>query len=320
MSSSKVLVVGHRGQDGTLIRKSLARQRREVVGLGREGLDYYDAHGRRASFHPGQKKIRDVVREELPSEIYYLAAEHSSSEGDLSSMLSASSFARLWETNVAGFLRMLEAVRIYSPDTHVFYASSSHVFGPGDVRLLSEASPLEPKSFYGITKAEAMWLADKFRREAGLHVSSGILFNHESPLRGPAFLSTKIIQGALQIQRGRISEIRIGNLDARADWGHASDFVEAFQLLVRRDSPGDYVIATGETHSVREFVSIVFAFLGMDWRDHVRQDHALTGATQNIEKASPAKLFAETNWRPKLGFEDFVRHLVLEHRGEVPHE
>jgi len=313
MPTSKILIVGHKGQDGTLLRETLAAQRTEVVGLGRGGLDYYDERGECTSSRVGEMRVEEVIQEELPSEIYYLAAEHTSSEGDISTTLSPLSFRRYAETNVAGFLRTLDAVRVHSPQTRVFYASSSHVFGPGEARSLSETSSFNPQSFYAITKAQAMWVSQKFRREAGLHVSCGILFNHESHLRNPSFFSAKIIQGAIQVQRGLVSDIFVGNLDARADWGYARDFVEAFQILVRRDLPDDYVIATGETHTVREFVSAVFEFFDLDWREHVQQDPSLIEKRQNIEKADPSKIFSETSWRPKLGFSDFVGLLVSDH-------
>ena len=313
MNSSKVLIVGHKGQDGTLLRESLIAQHKEVVGLGRWEVDYYDERGGCIASRVGEVRVEEVIKENLPSEIYYLAAEHTSSQGDLATTLSPETFARYAETNVAGFLRALEAVRNHTPETRVFYASSSHVFGPGETRVLSEASPFNPQSFYAMTKAQAMWISQKFRREAGLHVSCGILFNHESHLRDPSFFSAKVIQGAIQVHRGLISEILVGNLDARADWGYARDFVEAFQVLARMDRPNDYVIATGETHTVREFLSAVFGFFDLDWKNHVQQDPSLTARTQNIEKANPSKIFAETSWRPTLGFEDFVRLLVTDH-------
>ena len=313
MNTSKVLIVGHKGQDGTLLRESLAAQHTEVVGLGRGGLDYYDERGECTSSRAGEVRVEEVIKEELPSEVYYLAAEHTSSEGDISTTLSPLTFARCAETNVAGFLRTLDAVRKHTPETRVFYASSSHVFGPGEARSLSETSSFNPQSFYAITKAQAMWISQKFRREAGLHVSCGILFNHESHLRDPSFFSAKIIQGAIQVQRGLISKILVGDLEARADWGYARDFVEAFQVLARRDVPNDYVIATGETHTVKEFLSSVFGVFDLDWEDHVQPDPSWTAKTQNIEKADPSKIFAETSWRPTLGFEDFVRLLVSDH-------
>lgn len=306
--------MGHLGQDGTLLRESLAGQGIAATGVGRAQVDNYGDDGECIRSHAGETHVEDVIREELPSEIYYLAAEHSSSEGDMSVDLSPQTFSQYEETNVVNFLRVLEAIRLYSPDTRVFYASSSHIFGPGSESLLSEASPLNPRSFYGITKAQAMWIARKFRNEAQLHVSTGILFNHESHLRKTSFLSAKVIQGALDVKRGFLSEIRVGNLEANVDWGYARDFVEAFQMIVRSDTPDDYVIATGETRTVKEFVSAVFQFLDLDWRDHVRVDSSLTRVTNNIARANPAKVFDQTGWRPKLGFEDFVRRLVSDHR------
>lgn len=309
----KVLIVGHLGQDGTLLRESLAEKNVEVIGVGRAQVDHYGLHGECVHSQAGEPRVEDVIREESPSEIYYLAAEHSSSEGGMSVDLSPQAFSRYEETNVTNFLAVLEAIRLYSPDTRAFYAGSSHVFGPGAGRSLSENSPLKPRSFYAITKAQAMWIARKFRHEAQLHVSTGILFNHESHLRNPRFLSAKVIQGALRVQRGIISEIQVGNLEAKVDWGYARDFVEAFQIVVRQDAPDDYVIATGETRTVREFVSAVFGCFDLDWRDYVREDSSLTPVTASMGRANPSKIFDQTGWRPKFGFEDFVRRLVLDH-------
>ena len=308
-----MLIVGHQGQDGSLLRESLAEQRRSVIGLGRGVRERFEERGQCISSPAGAAKVEEVVEEELPSEIYYLAAEHTSSEGDLSSTLSPDSFSQCVETNVFGFVRMLNAVRIHTPETRVFYASSSHVFGPGRVRSLNENSPLSPKSFYAMTKAQAMWVSRKFRSDAGLHVSCGILFNHESHLRGQRFLSAKVIRGALQVKKGLVSEIRVGNLDARVDWGYARDFVHAFQIVTRKEESDDYVIATGETHTVREFISSVFGLFDLDWKDYVRQDPSLIRRAQNIERANPEKIFEQTDWRPQFGFEAFVRRLVSDH-------
>jgi GDPmannose 4,6-dehydratase len=178
---------------------------------------------------------------------------------------------------------------------------------------MSESSARNPQSFYAMTKAQAMWVGEKFRNDLGLHVSSGILFNHESHLRRPSFLSAKIIQGAIDVKMGRVAKIFVRDLDSSTDWGHARDFVEAFQQLLKADSPGDYVIATGENHTVREFISVAFAALGLDWTKHVQEDSSLVGRARISLQANPSKIFAATTWRPENSFDGFVRSLVADH-------
>jgi len=308
-----VLVIGHKGQDGSLLRQALALQGLRVLGVGREGLEVFDRLGNRVSNRPGKINLGQLVQEELPSEIYYLAAEHSSSEGESTAAISSASYAKYHQTNVSDFLAVLDAVKNHTPSSRVFYSSSCHVFGPGEHRSLSESSPFMPESYYGITKAQAIWLCQKFRREAGLHVSCGILFNHESHLRKKTFFTSKVILGALDVKKGLISEVFVRNLDARADWGYAPEFVEAFQILVRADNPGDFVIATGQTRTARDFVSAVFRSLDLDWTDYVREEEPVPLFSKNFEAADPSKLFTTTSWRPKWSFEDFVAQLVSDH-------
>lgn len=312
----KILVIGHKGQDGVLLRRSLAHQgNNEIVGVGRQSVDFFDSLGNLVESRRRSGSLTELVREFLPAEIYYLAAKHTSSEGDLSGALSIGSFQEYFNQNALAYMKMLDDVRVHSRHTRVFYAGSCHVFGPGPVRSLTEKSPWNPQSFYAMAKAQAMWFSQKLRREEGLHISCGILFNHESSLRGPAFFTSRIIDGAIKAKNGFVSQVVVGDLAARADWGHASDFVEAFQAMVRRAEPRDFVVATGETHTVREFVDIVFSALDLDWREFVTSEGSTLIRRKNIERANPTKIFEETDWRPSQPFEQFVRGLVAEHLG-----
>jgi GDPmannose 4,6-dehydratase len=309
-----ILVVGHEGQDGVYLRQSLAQQNDlEVIGVGRQTIEFFDSIGNLVASQPRSGDLTELIQECLPAEIYYLAAKHTSSEGNLAGTLSIGSFQEYFNQNALGYMKILDDVRLYSRHTRVFYAGSSHVFGPGPVRSLTEKTPWRPQSFYAMAKAQAMWFSQKLRREEGLHISSGILFNHESPLRGPGFFTSRLIDGAIQVQKGVVSQVVVGDLTARADWGHARDFVEAFQAMVRRDEPCDFVVATGETHSVREFVEIVFSALDLDWTEFVTTDSASFVRRKNIERANPTRIFEETKWRPSQPFEKFVRGLVSEH-------
>lgn len=310
----KILVVGHGGQDGVYLRRSLARQgKNEVVGVGRQSIDFFDSMGNLVASQRRPDDLTELIQECLPAEIYYLAAKHTSSEGELSASLSIGSFQEYFSQNALDYMKVLDDVRVHSRHSRVFYAGSCHVFGPGPVRSLTERTPWKPQSFYAMAKAQAMWFSQKLRREEGLHISNGILFNHESPLRGPGFFTSRVIDGAIRAKRGLVSKVAVGNLEARVDWGHARDFVEAFQVMVRQPEPGDFVVATGETNTVKQFVEIVFSTLDLDWMEFVTTEGSSFTRRKNIERADPTRIFEETNWRPSRPFEQFVTGLVSEH-------
>ena len=313
MATEKFLIFGHRGQDGTLLRKSLASQGKRVVGIGRQSVDFYDSAGLLFESHLRPERIGPLVKNLAPEEIYYLSAVHTSSEGNLSTTSSLSSFEDYQRVGVGEYVELLDAVHSHSKGSRVFYAGSSHVYGPGSKRHLTEKSAFRPQSFYGMAKAQGIWLSQKYRVQSGLNVSSGILFNHESHLRGNSFFTTRLIRGAIEVARDEVSSVALGNLDSRADWGHAEDFVEAFQEIVRLQKPDDFVVATGETRSVRDFVQVVFEYFGLGWEEHLQVDRSLVGDSRNIEEAKPAKILGSTAWRPRQDFEHFVHRLIEDH-------
>lgn len=310
----KILVVGHEGQDGVYLRRSLAQQgHHEVVGVGRRSIDCFDSIGNLVESRRHSGNLTGLIQEHTPAEIYYLAAKHSSSEGNLAAAVSIRSFQEYFNQNALDYMKVLDDVRVHSRHSRVFYAGSCHVFGPGPARSLTENASWKPQSFYAMAKAQAMWFSRKLRSEEGLHISSGILFNHESPLRGPGFFTSRVIDGAIKAKNGLVSKVVVGDLEAKADWGHARDFVEAFQVMVRRAEPGDFVVATGETHTVKEFVDIVFSTLDLDWKEFVTAEGSSFVRRKNIERANPTKIFEKTDWHPSQQFEQFVRGLVSEH-------
>lgn len=308
-----VLIFGHRGQDGTLLRRSLSLQERTVVGVSRNHVEAFDRDGSLLESRPRPSTVRQIIEESQPSELYYLPAAHTSAEGSLSTDLSVRGYRQYHDVAVAQYLEVLDAVTSVSRATRVFYAGSSHIFGFGRKRRLTESSAFRPQSFYAMAKAQGIWLTQKYRREAGLFASSGILFNHESTFRTENFFSARVIQSAIRIARGSDEKLVIGSLQARADWGHASDFVEAFQNIMRAENPDEFVVATGHTHSVQDFVEIAFRHLGLHWRDHVREDRSRIAALGNVEEALPSKIFLTTSWRPQTDFSGFVSRLVDDH-------
>jgi GDPmannose 4,6-dehydratase len=264
----------------------------EVTGLDRGDVDLLDPDA-----------VRAVLRDVSPREVYNLA--------------SPSFVPRSWEEPVevarlgaVGVTVLLEAVRAVDPAIRVFHASSAEVFGVPAETPQSESTPFRPMSPYGTAKAYGSFLVGAYRSRYGLHASSAVLFNHESPRRSTDFLPAKVAHGVAAIAAGRERELVLGDLDAERDWGYAPDFVEAMWLMLQQADPDDYVIATGEAHSVRELVELAFEHAGLDWRQHVRVDESLvrTQSYRLIGDASRAR--DRLGWKPTVTFAELVRLLV----------
>jgi GDPmannose 4,6-dehydratase len=217
------------------------------------------------------------------------------------------------EVNTAGIHRLLTAVRVHKPECRVFFASSSEMFGAARQSPQDETTPVSPRSFYGITKVAAYHLLRYYRETHGLHASCGILYNHESPRRGPNFVTRKIVRAAARIRAGQQRELRLGNLDSVRDWGHAKDYVSAMWLMTQQREPDDYVIATGEGRTVRDFVEAAFRIAGVDWQRYVVVDPAFyrpLEACPLVGNASKARL--RLGWRPEVSFNAMVQEMVEE--------
>jgi GDPmannose 4,6-dehydratase len=288
----RAVVTGAAGQDGSYLVELLRDRGYEVVGIDRGDVDLLDAGA-----------VRAALREAAPREVYNLA--------------SASFVPRSWEEPVeaaklgaVGVTLMLEAIRDVDPAIRFFQASSAEVFGIPVETPQSEATPFRPVSPYGAAKAYDSFITTAYRSKYGLHVSSAILFNHESPRRSTDFLPAKVAHGVAAIAAGREHELVLGDLDAQRDWGYAPDYVEAMWLMLQQDEPADYVIATGELHSVGELVELAFAHAGLDWRAHVRVDESLRRG-QNYQLVGDAtKARSQLGWKPTVTFEELVALLV----------
>ncbi|HET8528154.1 MAG TPA: GDP-mannose 4,6-dehydratase [Gaiellaceae bacterium] len=289
---SRAIVTGSGGQDGTYLTRLLEEKGYTVVGVERGGVDLTDGDA-----------VRGLLRDVRPRELYNLASPSFVPE----------SWRRPVETARTGCLAvatLLEAVLEVDPSIRLFQASSAEVFGDADEVPQTEATPYRPRSPYGAAKAFADFLVASFRARHGLHASCGILFNHESPLRPREFLPSKVAHGVAAIAAGRERELVLGDLDARRDWGWAPDYVDAMWRMLQQDEPGDYVIATGEAHTVRELVELAFAHRGLDWREHVRVDEALVRPGGRALVGDPARARQVLGWRPTVGFEELVGRLV----------
>ena len=315
----RALITGITGQDGSYLAELLLAKGYEVHGLVRRTSQ--DATGRIAHLlppaagrpplllHDGDltdaASLAAVVRAARPDEVYNLAAQ--SHVGLSFAMPEATA-------NVVGLgaLRLLDALRQADRPARLYQASSSEMFGDARESPQNEATPFNPQSPYAAAKLFAHQMTAAYRRGYGLFACNGILFNHESPRRGPSFVTRKVTRGVADIVAGRADRLTLGNLDARRDWGYAPEYVEAMWQMLQQDAPDDYVVATGETHSVRDFVALAFGLVGLDWRDHVRVDPAQFRVNEVPGlRGDAAKARSRLGWQPRTRFPELVR-LMLE--------
>lgn len=260
----------------------------------------------------------DLVRRVQPQEIYYLAAHHASSQDRENDDLHRDYQLNLM-VNVTGLLSCLEAIRAYSPQSRLFYASSSLIYGnqprqsPQD-----ESTQVAPEEPYGLCKALAGEMCKDYRRRHGVFASVGILFNHESCLRPFHYLSMKIIRAAVEASRGFMEPLIVGNLDAAVDWGYAPDYVDAFTRILALDAADDFVIATGITHTVRDFAAVAFGHLGLDWQQYVVENSTVLTRSRSGRVGDSSKLRRLTGWHPSLTFEEMVEKIVDQASEDLP--
>ncbi len=295
---ARAIIVGSAGQDGTLLSGQLHSSGHQVIGVDRTtGLDLGDPAA-----------VSRFVSEHQPEEIYYLAAYHHSSQDPPIEPLEL--YANSHAVHVAGVLSVLEAIRTQAPRARLFYAASSLIFGDPVETPQTEDTPLRPTCIYGITKVTGLQLCRHYRRVHGVYASVGILYNHESPLRADKFVSKKVVKAAWEIKRGARETLVLGDLSAELDWGAAEDHVDAMRRILALDTADEFVIATGERHSVRELVELAFSHLGLDWKNHVEENPALITRPPLVRVGDAGKLTRATGWRPTTGFPAMVRALV----------
>jgi GDPmannose 4,6-dehydratase len=308
----RALITGLTGQDGSYLAEFLLEKDYEVIGLVRRSstVNYERiAHiQNRVELVNGdltdEVSLIEAVRKAGASEVYNLAAQ---------SFVQASFSQPVLTGQVTGLgvTRLLDAVRMIDPTMRFYQASTSEIFGKVHETPQSETTPIHPRSPYGVAKVYGHWITTNYRESYGLHASSGILFNHESPRRGFEFVSRKITHTVAQIKRGLATELRLGNLESKRDWGFAGDYVEAMWLMLQQDEPDDYVIATGETHSVREFCEVAFGHAGLDYEEFVVIDpEFFRPAEVDLLVGDPSKARAKLGWKPKVDFETLAVMMV----------
>jgi GDPmannose 4,6-dehydratase len=320
----RALVTGISGQDGSYLAELLLSKGYEVFGITRRlsASNYWRLEGilDRVTLIPAdlldQLSLMRAIERSQPHELYNLAAMSFVPASWDQPMLTG-------EFNSQGVTRVLEAVRLVDPEIRLYQASSSEMFGKVREVPQSEMTPFYPRSPYGVSKAFAHYITVNYRESYSMFAVSGILFNHESPRRGLEFVTRKVSDGVARIKLGLADSLSLGNLDAQRDWGYAGDYVRAMWLMLQQDEPDDYVVATGQSHSVRELVDVAFSHVGLDWKKHVRIDPALMRPAEVdhlIGDASKARKVL--GWTPSVDFKGLVQMMVdadLERLSSAPH-
>jgi GDPmannose 4,6-dehydratase len=309
---TRALITGIGGQDGSYLAELLLGEGSSVVGLVRPGAGSYP------NLEPVAERV-ELLEADLLDEGSLASALDTARPDEVYNLAAPSFVPTSWERPVetAGFAAvgataLLEAIRAVDSSIRYYQASSSEIFGEPRESPQTEDTPLDPVTPYGVAKAYAHFIVHSYRRRYGLFACSGILYNHESPRRPLEFLPRKVAHGAASIFLGLQQELVLGDLDARRDWGWAGDYVRAMRLMLQHDEPGDYVVASGESHSVRELVQVAFAHVGLDWQEHVRVDPSLQRGTAELHRlvGDATRARERLGWRAEVGFDALVRLLV----------
>lgn len=312
----KALITGIAGQDGSYLAELLLSKEYEVHGIVRRTAIEDSSHKLKNIIHLHERlklhvasldnvlSLIKTIREVMPDECYHLAASSfvSYSFEDEMSILN---------NNINATHYLLAALKEFVPHCRFYYAGSSEMFGNVARSPQDESTPFNPRSIYGVSKVAGYHLVKNYRQQYGMFACSGILYNHESPRRGYEFVTRKIVSSAVKIKRGQLDSLSLGNLDARRDWGYAPDYVLAMWLLLQADSPDDFVVATGETHTVREFVEIAFSCLGLDYQEYVKTDPQFFRPTELVELCGNAdKIAATLGWQRTRNLRQIIVEMV----------
>ena len=311
-SNRRALITGITGQDGSYLAELLLAKGYEVTGMVRrasvenfERIEHIRDRVRLAQADLlDQLSMIDLIRRAEPQEVYNLAAQSFVPTSWNQPVLTA-------EFTAIGVTRVLEAIRLVDPKIRFYQASSSEMFGKVREVPQCETTPFHPRSPYGVAKAYGHYITVNYRESYDMFACSGILFNHESPRRGLEFVTRKVSDGVARVKLGLAKDLRLGNLDAKRDWGFAGDYVEAMWLMLQQDEPDDYVVAMGENHTVQELVEIAFGVVGLDWREFVKVDPAfMRPAEVDLLIGDSSKARAKLGWKPRMSFPDLVRTMV----------
>jgi GDPmannose 4,6-dehydratase len=308
----RALITGVTGQDGSYLAELLLEQGYEVIGMVRRSstvnFERIEEIQDRLTLVAGdlvdEASMINILREHRPAEVYNLAAQSFVQTSWGQPVLTG-------EITALGVTRLLDAIRIVDPEIRFYQASSSEMFGKVVEVPQKETTPFYPRSPYGVAKVYGHWITVNYRESYDLFACSGMLFNHESPRRGLEFVTRKITHGVARIKLGLDTTLRLGNLDAQRDWGFAGDYVRAMWLMLQQDRADDYVVATGETHEVREFCEVAFSRVGLDYREHVVMDERfMRPAEVDLLVGDPSKARRTLGWKPEVSFAELVGRMV----------
>lgn len=311
-TDKRALITGITGQDGSYLAEFLLGEGYQVFGLVRRSstvnFSRIEHIQDQITLISGdmldEMSLVQALDQCQPREVYNLAAQ---------SFVPASWAQPVFtgEATALGVTRMLNAIRTVDPTIRFYQASSSEMFGKVREVPQTEQTPFYPRSPYGVAKVYGHWITINYRESYGLHATSGILFNHESPRRGLEFVTRKVTHAVAQIKLGLADEVRLGNMDSRRDWGYAPDYVRAMWMMLQQDEPDDYVVATGETHSIEELCEVAFSHVGLDWHDYVKQDpRFMRPADVNLLVGDPTKAHAKLGWEPDVTFKELIELMV----------
>ena len=307
----RALITGATGQDGSYLSELLLQKGYEVYGMftqratpSTRNVDHLPELKLLKGDLTDQGSIDAIMKESEPDEVYNLGAQSFvKSSWDIPEYTG--------NVNALGTLRVLDAIRKYSPYARFYQASTSEMFGQVQEVPQKETTMFYPRSPYGVAKLYAHWMTINYRESFGMHASCGILFNHESPRRGEHFVTRKIALAAARISQKKQHELVLGNLDPQRDIGHAKDYVRAMWLMLQQDDPDDYVIATGETHSIEEMVQVCFEYVNLDWKDYVRQDEEfMRPAEVNLLVGDPSKAKEKLSWEPEYTWKEILQEMI----------
>ena len=318
MKNKKAIIFGVTGQDGPYLAELLLEKGYDVWGTSRDASKSNLINLKKLGIdkkinlvsvlNDDFQKLSNLISEVLPDEIYYLAGQSSVGLSFLEPKETISS-------NVLGILNVLEICRLISKKIRIYYAGSSECFGDTAGIAATEETNFHPQSPYAVSKTSAFWLVDNYRNAYDMFICYGILFNHESPFRSQRFVTQKIISTALRISQGSNEKLELGRLDISRDWGWAQEYVEAMWLMLQQGSADDFIIATGETNSLEQFVRETFRQLGLEWKNHVEINHELIRPSEiTISKANPTKALKKLDWKAKYKMADVVQMLLKDSR------
>jgi GDPmannose 4,6-dehydratase len=308
ISSKKAIIIGANGQDGKLLFQLLSDYNYSIIGIDKDGVKTNKTTWKTKVDISNKNQVFSLIKKTKPDEIYYLAAYHFSAQDKRNDIYQE--LRQSYEINVLAFLNFLESVRLLSPKTKIFYAGSSLLFGNTITKIQTEETPFNPNGTYGLSKASGASLCRLYREKYRVFAAVGIMYNHESEYRTDNFLSMKIIRGAKNIAAGKQQKLIIGDLKARVDWGYAPDYVQAMKLILSLKKADDFIIATGQAHSVLDFVKITFKAFGLDWKKHVKEDKKIISEKRKVLIGDTKKLKLATDWKPSVTFSEMIKKII----------